>query len=504
MSDEKWLWDQPQSWHTVNRALLDIGVLLNHLNEQPDSRLLGYFDATKDHIVDGARRNTVPPCSNYAAFLNRLNEIAAAFQTGRPPAEPAARSDGGTPLGPIAFVEWSRDFLAAVAAPATANSIRLTRDYAVHRAHGGLLRRFRHGGAKPHEGGAMSVPPQPPDPDEPIQQRCARRLANGVRAFEWTTVAMVVVTLCISIYALSGRLILDNEKQTAEAWANLDAQVEAQEDKTFAALKLPVADKPEFPVTSFCDLVDQHSVRAETSKTQLAATADTPIPDDDSAGNDSARTMTRYLSARQAHLCDQRKQLTQSLFVVSSHLQFWSSVIASPYDEISPLNWLALIFGVKQSALEELASAKDGAVCVGLGPPTYHPDASECKRKLWELIDRSRNVAESILGSITQYILPVCYGFLGAMAAALRMIRRKVDTSLLTPTDRARLQQGAILGVLCGAIIGLFAQHVGGADGAGALGLSALALIAGYNVDGVFRFFDELSDRVFGAGAKAR
>jgi hypothetical protein len=58
--------------------------------------------------------------------------------------------------------------------------------------------------------------------------------------------------------------------------------------------------------------------------------------------------------------------------------------------------------------------------------------------------------------------------------------------------------------VLCGAIIGLFAQHVGGADGAGALGLSALALIAGYNVDGVFRFFDELSDRVFGAGAKAR
>ena len=90
------------------------------------------------------------------------------------------------------------------------------------------------------------------------------------------------------------------------------------------------------------------------------------------------------------------------------------------------------------------------------------------------------------------------------MAAVLRMIRRKVDTCTLASTDRTRLQQGAILGVLCGAIIGLFSDHLTGSEGAGALGLSALALIAGYNVDGVFRFFDELSDRVFGAAAKAR
>ena len=118
-------------------------------------------------------------------------------------------------------------------------------------------------------------------------------------------------------------------------------------------------------------------------------------------------------------------------------------------------------------------------------------------------IDRSLNVAESILGSITQYILPVCYGLLGAMAAALRLIRRKVDAATLVPTDRARLQQGAILGVLCGAVIGLFANHVGGTETAARLGLSALAFVAGYNVDGVFRFLDELSDRVFGA-SKAR
>ena len=129
---------------------------------------------------------------------------------------------------------------------------------------------------------------------------------------------------------------------------------------------------------------------------------------------------------------------------------------------------------------------------------------AECKTILWTYIDRSLNVAQSILGSITEYVLPLCYGLLGAMAAALRLIRRKVDAATLVPTDRARLQQGAILGVLCGAVIGLFANQVGGADNGGGLGLSALAFIAGYNVDGVFRFLDELSDRVFGSAAKAR
>ena len=43
-----------------------------------------------------------------------------------------------------------------------------------------------------------------------------------------------------------------------------------------------------------------------------------------------------------------------------------------------------------------------------------------------------------------------------AMTATLRVLRRKVDQSLVTMTDRGRVQQDVILGVLCGAIIGLF------------------------------------------------
>jgi hypothetical protein len=304
MPDEKWLWDRPASWHAMNRSLHDIGVLLNYLNELPDSRLLAYFQATRDRVAEGAPRNTVPPCDSYAEFLDRLDAIAAAFQTGRPPPDAASASVGRPTIGPVAFIDWSHDFLAAVAAPATASSIRLTRQYAIHRSRGPLtglgmrLAWVRRGFGRPPSS-PPSLPTLPPDPEDAVHQRFARRLATWVQRFEWATVGMVVFTLFVSIYALSGRLILTNEKQMVEAWAKLDALVEAQEDKTFPPPTFPIADKTDFHVSPLCDLVKKEVVRV-----QLAAAGATPLP------ADSGRTETHqwYLTARQAHLCDQRGQ----------------------------------------------------------------------------------------------------------------------------------------------------------------------------------------------------
>jgi hypothetical protein len=98
---------------------------------------------------------------------------------------------------------------------------------------------------------------------------------------------------------------------------------------------------------------------------------------------------------------------------------------------------------------------------------------------------------------IALYVLPALYGCLGAAAATLRALRRKVDQSLVQVTDRGRVQQDIILGLLFGAIIGLFAGYIGKATPQDGLGLSALAVLAGYNVSGVFAFLDELSKRVF-------
>jgi hypothetical protein len=85
-------------------------------------------------------------------------------------------------------------------------------------------------------------------------------------------------------------------------------------------------------------------------------------------------------------------------------------------------------------------------------------------------------------------------------AATFRMLRRKVDGSLVNVTDRGRVMQDIVLGLLCGAIMGLFVGYIGKGTPDLGLGLSARALLAGYNVSGVFAFLDELCNRVFRPG----
>ena len=156
------------------------------------------------------------------------------------------------------------------------------------------------------------MPPVPPDPDQEIDDRFARRLANWVHGFELLTGTVVVFTLLVSIYALSGRLILANGKQMAEAWTKLDTLVEAQEDKTFQPPKLPLADNADFGVSPLCDLV-----RRDLGRVQLAAAEPTSVSDGASKPETSEKP--RYLTARQAHLCDQRAKVLQDLYIVTMH-----------------------------------------------------------------------------------------------------------------------------------------------------------------------------------------
>ena len=506
MQDDRWLWSEPKSWHEVNRALQDISLLLNYLGELPEARLLSYFGDTQNRIADGPSKKTVPPCASYPEFLHRLHEIASAFQTGRfTQRDPSSGAEAQPPVSAVAFVYWSRDFLSAVAAPATAQSIRVTHEYILQRARSwvgfGWLRRMRQ---PPKPVAQQIMPALPRYPEDATAKMLADKLARWVGGFEWITVVMVVLTVGVSIYALSGRLILANEKETEETWSKMDAQIEAQEEKIFPSASLPVKEAAHLDVVALCDFR-----QAGGPKVQFASTVtDGAMP---YGGDSGDAALKKWLSPRQAHLCADRDKALLNLFVVTMHLQSWSTVVARRpgADETRVFSYvrpvLAAMFGVVPSSLHELAAERNGETCEQAAHDQYEKGsgAQECEKVLWTMINRSRNVAESILGSITQYILPVCYGFLGAMAASLRLIRRKVEASLLLPTDRPRLQQGAILGVLCGAVIGLFASYISSSDRSGGLGLSALALLAGYNVDGVFRFLDEMSERIFRVPAAA-
>jgi hypothetical protein len=132
------------------------------------------------------------------------------------------------------------------------------------------------------------------------------------------------------------------------------------------------------------------------------------------------------------------------------------------------------------------------------GIPLDHPNAKNCARSISEISEYYGAIPDSILGCISLYIMPCLYGFIGASVATFRYLRRQVDKSYLNFTDRSVFIQNGILGVVAGIVVGLFVSSFGGGTGtATALGLSAIAFLSGYNVSGLFAFFDEISARIF-------
>ena len=92
----------------------------------------------------------------------------------------------------------------------------------------------------------------------------------------------------------------------------------------------------------------------------------------------------------------------------------------------------------------------------------------------------------------------------------LRRFHDRMADSLLTPRDQRGGHIRLSLGVLTGACIGLFlsgsASAAEGALGTVALSTSALAFLAGYGVEGVFKALHGLTGSVFrvGDGPQAR
>jgi hypothetical protein len=107
-------------------------------------------------------------------------------------------------------------------------------------------------------------------------------------------------------------------------------------------------------------------------------------------------------------------------------------------------------------------------------------------------------------GILGNYLLPVLYGWLGALGFVLRRLNRQLADCLLTPRDLRANHIRIILGTVTGACIGLFVNSSTGAAtltgiGGAAVTLSAsgIAFLAGYGVEGVFRMLDALINHVF-------
>ncbi|HEY3912177.1 MAG TPA: hypothetical protein VGM07_20150 [Stellaceae bacterium] len=486
------------------RAIEDVRALLEFLGRRADSVLLSQFkNIRKDTRASATPRRqiAVPPCEDYEHFVDRLTEIESKIdpRTELPPA-----ADNESKSSDLAFLYMSRDFLAALSAPATVDSIRTTAAYVEARGHP-FLSRLRAIFAQKGE--------LPEKPDE--YARRGGRLARTVKRTQLLTFAMTLLTMTVSIYALSGRMILDKQQRIYAEYAEVGRERGelGQELATPAAQQADAGDL--FDPPPGCDPANPKllSLKPVPRVTQAALRA--------AAGNDPPApplSPAVLLASRKCALYWKTRQATQDIAAVTLHLMSWTHVVIggdplsrSPTGGAPPWGilragqvvasgisdsvhlFLSHVFGISPKFISEEAQ-RHAELCQRIGGEF---DTTKCSLQLIDLTYRNPEVVGALLGAITLYLLPALYGFLGAAAATFRGLRRKVDLSLVTITDRGRVWEGAILGLLCGAVIGLFAGYIDNATPTTGLGLSALALLAGFNVPLVFAFFDEISNRLF-------
>jgi hypothetical protein len=105
------------------------------------------------------------------------------------------------------------------------------------------------------------------------------------------------------------------------------------------------------------------------------------------------------------------------------------------------------------------------------------------------------------LNVLRGYGLTVLMGLLGSMTYILRRYLRSVGDRLLTPRDLREYIVRLVLGTVFGVAIGFFTSASGDASGQvianpiGSLGAPALAFLAGYGVEVVFRMLDGLAEQ---------
>jgi hypothetical protein len=480
-------------------AIRNVGVLLEFLGKAPDQQLKSQFDGGNN----SKNLSIAPPCKFYDEFLNRLTAIRILYQeTGKVEAKDLY---GDPKLSDRAFILWSQDFLAALAAPATVDSIQLTDSFLTHRFNG-------HSPAPASEASRF--------------ESYAKDMVGKMNRQYWMTLVVTIITMLISIYALSGHQIVDQRKQaTAELSAISSKIADLESHMTNPTIvkrsAIEYVKSVEQSQTSGASLVAEiapavanassgSGITTVASTTQSsnaksnaepigklylcdnvevitdgkAATQDEESP---SFGPYPNRSIYYYSSYDGIDACNQRSQAMLRLFSIGEQLMSWQRFATLP---------LSLI-NIWYSVPEEMSH--NAPLCqsyAGFDAKSAVPKI--CEVYISEISEYFGSTAESILGCISLYIMPCLYGFLGASVATFRYLRRQVDKSYLNFTDRSVFIQNGILGIVAGIVVGLFVSSFSSGTGtATALGLSAIAFLSGYNVSGLFSFFDEVSARIF-------
>jgi len=421
--------------------------------------------------------------------------------------------DGNPRLSDAAFIIWSRDFLAGVAAPATADTIQLTEAYRERRADSFVTRTAKFLCVFTREG--RNAFKTQKAQDKIIGS--ANKLAARVRTLNFLGFAMTVITLMLSIYALSGSLIVSARDDAIKTLKTIEDRIRDleshQTDHIIAnpqiynhllwlgtvgkILGLGDSAGGSAPLFSLCDNVG--AIGLDPTDDYKHSPSFGPIPNG---------VVSAYASYDQIDVCQQRRRTMIQLFAIGEQLVSWQRVVTGSKAPGS-------IFGRSDEVSKEFSDNK--LICAfftgNRNPPhnSGNPDDlgqieyihERCQVSLSEIPEYYGKIPDSILGCISLYILPCLYGFLGSVAATMRYLRPRADSYLINFTDRGTILQNMILGVVAGAVIGLFAAYLLKTGPLQGIGVSGLAFLAGYNVSGLFALFDDISNRLFRSTASS-
>jgi hypothetical protein len=127
---------------------------------------------------------------------------------------------------------------------------------------------------------------------------------------------------------------------------------------------------------------------------------------------------------------------------------------------------------------------------------------SEIEKSLFEntsAIELGLLNSKSALAIFSQYVLPLLYGLLGALAYILRTLSREIQNVTFTRGSEIRYSLRWPLGMLGGVTVGLFFDPAD-LSGLAAITPLGLAFLAGYGVELLFTGLDRMVSAFAGEG----
>jgi hypothetical protein len=476
--------------NAIPSVLRDVGLLLDYLNRSPEPRLSRYFESQSPAMSQqspvGLPRAAGPPCIGQAYFLGRIAAIAALGSDAKPtkltePEVPrgstVAESDRAATadmrhLGDLAFLIWSRDVLATLVAPATLDTIRVTRAY-----RAGRMMDARN--VKADEGAQDTA-----DERDLFMSRYGLEIAKRVRCFQVMAMLLLWFSLYLSFMVYSGQVLLNENTALQTARTTHETRLKEAATQDEAAIQATLRDGHATGALviprGYCDItMPVHSTASiETIKSRAGSKNSalvTPLPTGD-ASPGSTTNLRLYISDRQRSLCGERQHLAQRENELKRTNAIWMEA-ASPLIAFStPLPGVSYFVSTVKRQF------------------TPRQDPLGIDRAL----ESQHYAMQQLINGLLAGIMPAMYAALGALASLFRRLAKKADDEQLGPADHGGMMSSLVLGGLTGAVIGLFANVMPSSQGAGLpLTTTALALLAGYAADRVFAMFDTLADRVF-------